>query len=71
VSRRPQDWSPLAGCDPVPGDPDEVERIGNRYVETANALRDQAARLRALSSDRSWDSDAADEWRHQGRVVSV
>jgi hypothetical protein len=70
VSRRPHDWSPLAGSDPVPGDPDETERIGRQYVETANALREQAARLKALASDRSWDSDAGEQWRHQGREVA-
>lgn len=67
---RPTDWSPLAGSDPVPGDPDEVDRIGRRYEDTATALRDQAARLRALARDESWDSDAGNEWRHQGREVA-
>lgn len=70
MSRRPTDWSPLAGSDPVPGDPDEVERIASRYTETARALRDQSARLRALAGDRGWESEAADEWRHQGREVA-
>ncbi|SOE01469.1 WXG100 family type VII secretion target [Blastococcus haudaquaticus] len=70
MSRRPTDWSPLAGSDPVPGDPDEVERVGNRYVNTAEALQQQAARLRALASDRSWESDAGENWRHQGREVA-
>jgi hypothetical protein len=70
MTRRPHDWSPLAGSDPVPGDPDEVERIGNRYADTARALRDQAARLRALARDDGWDSEAAGEWRHQGREVA-
>ncbi|SDF22046.1 hypothetical protein SAMN05660662_1400 [Blastococcus aurantiacus] len=67
---RPTDWSPLAGSDPIPGDPDEVDRIGRRYEDTATALRDQAARLRALARDESWDSDAGNEWRHQGREVA-
>jgi hypothetical protein len=70
VSRRPTDWSPLAGSDPVPGDPDETERIATKYVDTATALRDQAARLKALASDRSWDSEAGEQWRRQGREVA-
>lgn len=70
MTARPTDWTPLAGSDPVPGDPDTVERIGRQYVATADELRQQAARLRALSTDRSWDSDAADEWRHQGHEVA-
>ncbi|MCW2581866.1 MAG: hypothetical protein JWQ53_656 [Klenkia sp.] len=70
MSRRPSDWSPLAGSDLVPGDPDEVERIASRYAATARALRDQSARLRALAGDRGWESNAADEWRHQGREVA-
>lgn len=70
MSRRPHDWSPLTGSDPVPGDPDEVARVGGRYRDTASALEQQAARLRALSSDRSWDSDAGEQWRHQAREVA-
>ena len=70
MSRRPTDWSPLAGSDPVPGDPDETERIATGYADTATALRDQAARLKALASDRSWDSEAGEQWRHQGREVA-
>jgi hypothetical protein len=33
VSRRPTDWSPLAGSDPVPGDPDEVERAAKSLAD--------------------------------------
>ena len=70
MSRRPTDWSPLADTDPVPGDPDEVERIAVRYAETARALREQSAQLRALAGDRGWEGEAAGEWRHQGREVA-
>ena len=70
MSHRPRDWSPLAGSDPVPGDPDGVERIAQRYADTARALRDQANRLRVLSSDGSWEGEAAVDWRHQGREVA-
>lgn len=67
---RPWDWSPLAGADPVPGDPDELSSIARSHRETARTLREQADRLRALSNDASWDSDAADTWRVRGRRVA-
>lgn len=36
VSRRPTDWSPLTGSDPVPGNPDEIERVAKSGKETMN-----------------------------------
>ncbi len=58
MSRRPTDWSPLAGSDPVPGDPDEIERIAKSAADTAEEITRQAANLRRLASSDGWDADA-------------
>lgn len=46
---RPTDWSPLTWSDPVPGDPDQVRASARRYHETAEAIRDAARQLKAIS----------------------
>lgn len=46
---RPSDWSPLAGYDPVPGDPDQVRASARQYRDTAEAIRTAAARLREIT----------------------
>ncbi len=50
MSRRPTDWSPLAGSDPVPGDPDEVERAARSLADMAEEITRQTANLRRLAS---------------------
>lgn len=58
MSRRPADWSPLTGSDPVPGDPDEVERAGKSLKDVADEITRQAGNLRRLSTAEGWDADA-------------
>ena len=58
MSRRPTDWSPLAGSDPVPGDPDEVERAAKSLADMAEEITRQTANLRRLASAEGWDADA-------------
>ncbi|MGH3886006.1 MAG: putative T7SS-secreted protein, partial [Pseudonocardiaceae bacterium] len=58
MSRRPSDWSPLADDDPVPGDPDEIERVAKSLTDMAEEITRQAANLRRLSSAEGWDADA-------------
>ena len=48
---RPPDFEPLAGSDPVPGDPDEIARLGRRYADTAAEIARQAGNLRKLASN--------------------
>jgi hypothetical protein len=48
----------LAGEDPVPGDPDQVERIAKRYSDMAEELTRQAGNLRKLATTEGWDADA-------------
>jgi len=59
---RPVDWSPLAGSDPVPGDPYEVGRMGRHYTDVADAIERAASKLRQLAGgDDGQESDAVDE----------
>lgn len=46
---RPVDWSPLAAADPVPGDPDEVERAGRHYLQVAETVQHVGKRLRGAA----------------------
>ena len=58
MSRRPVDWSPLAGSDPVPGYPDEVERAAKSLADMAEEIIRQTANLRRLTTAEDWDADA-------------
>src|SRR5262249_3180349 len=49
VTPRPPDFEPLAGSDPVPGDPDQVATIARRYRDTAAEIAKQASNLRTLA----------------------
>ena len=55
---RPRDWHPLAPRDPVPGDVDELARLAQRYLDTAEAIADARDSLDRISMHGSWDSDA-------------
>jgi hypothetical protein len=66
---RPQDWSPLASSDPVPGDPAEVAALGYRLRNTANGISEETQFLRSLCTDEYWDSDAGTAFR--ARVEST
>uniref|UniRef100_UPI0032221B10 putative T7SS-secreted protein n=1 Tax=Microbacterium sp. TaxID=51671 RepID=UPI0032221B10 len=49
---RPSDWSAAGfGHDPVPGDPDQVRRGGQSYLEIAGTIRRTATGLRTLELD--------------------
>jgi uncharacterized protein YukE len=49
MTARPPDFEPLAGSDPVPGDPDQIGALARRYGQTAYEIEQQAGSLRALS----------------------
>lgn len=59
MAYRPSDWSPLAGSDPVPGDPDEVTAMARHYRDTADEISDQVARLDRIASVQGWEGEAA------------
>ncbi len=60
MSARPTDWSPLAGSDPTPGDPDAVLALANRYRDTALEIERQARLLKTLSAADGWESEAGE-----------
>ena len=62
---RPADWSPLAGSDPVPGDPYGVAALGQRFQATAQEINGAAQRLRTMCTDTYWDSGAGEAFRQQ------
>ncbi|MCX5005534.1 hypothetical protein OHB05_23395 [Streptomyces sp. NBC_00638] len=51
--------------DPIPGDPEEVARLGRDLRKTAEAIQKQAKEIQALSSVESWKSKAAEEFRDE------
>ncbi|MET8895022.1 putative T7SS-secreted protein [Streptomyces albogriseolus] len=51
--------------DPVPGEPEEVAKLGRELRRTAESIRKQADEIRALSSVGQWKSKAAQEFRSE------
>lgn len=49
--RRPRGWSPLAGSDPVPGEPETISDEARRLRDMATEMRSQISRLRAIGHD--------------------
>lgn len=64
------DWSPLAGSDPVPGDPERVEELGRHYLRVAWAIRDCEAKLRRIVDHPDMQSEAVAAFRDTGREVA-
>jgi hypothetical protein len=60
---RPQDWSPLADTNPVPGDPAEVAALGWRLRNTADGIDQEVLYLRSLCTNEYWDSEAGSAFR--------
>lgn len=53
MTRKPPDFEPLAGSDPVPGEPGAIAALATRYGRTANEIAQQAANLRKLAGGTS------------------
>lgn len=70
MSHRPVDWSPLAGSDPVPGDPDRVEQLGRHYRRVASAISEAATKLRRIADHQDMQSEAVDAFRNTARDVA-
>lgn len=51
---RPTDWAPLAGSDPVPGDPAHVAAEASHLASVAQEIQQQVTRLRAISNDHTY-----------------
>ena len=67
---RPYDWHPLAGSDPIPGDPQQAASLSRTLRDTAEAIRNQVASIRGFATDDFWDSDAGNAFRgHASETV--
>ncbi|CAL9541536.1 hypothetical protein SUDANB15_04223 [Streptomyces sp. enrichment culture] len=63
---RAEEWVVLGEqSDPVPGDPEEVAKLGRELRKTAESIRKQADEIKALASVDQWKSKTADEFRKE------
>ncbi|MER8224066.1 putative T7SS-secreted protein [Streptomyces sp. NPDC094143] len=61
---RSEEWAVIGeAADPIPGDPDEVAKLGRQLRKTAEAIKKQADEIKALSSVDEWKSKTAEEFR--------
>jgi len=60
----------LAGSDPVPGDPDEVERAAKSLADMAEEITRQTANLTKLATAEGWDADAGRTFADSARDLS-
>ncbi|MGH3773335.1 MAG: DUF6531 domain-containing protein [Pseudonocardiaceae bacterium] len=70
MSRRPTDWAPLTDSDPVPGDPDTIERAAKSLADVAEEIKNQAHNLRTLSTAEGWDADAGRTFADSARDLA-
>ncbi|MFF3488119.1 putative T7SS-secreted protein [Streptomyces sp. NPDC002701] len=63
---RADEWPTIGeASDPIPGDPEEVAKLGRDLRKTAESIRKQADEIKALSGVEAWKSKAADEFRKE------
>lgn len=63
---RADEWSVVGeSADPIPGDAEEVAKLGRDLRRTAESIRKQANEIKALSSVEAWKSKAAEEFRKE------
>lgn len=69
---RPVDWSALdLPSDPVPGDPELVQRGGRHYIEVAGAIHEAAVKLRRIADGQAhMVSEAVEAIRDTARAVA-
>ncbi|RBY96221.1 hypothetical protein DQ237_10165 [Blastococcus sp. TF02-8] len=71
MSARSGDWSLLGhDRDPVPGSPEEVERLANGYASTARDIERLAGQLRRLSNLEGWTGEAAEVFAEAAEDLS-
>ncbi|MGY4644617.1 putative T7SS-secreted protein [Cellulomonas sp. URHB0016] len=69
---RPLSWYPLAGFDPVPGDPEEVRQASRAYTTVAEAIEGAATGLESVTgSDQLSESQALDAVHTQAKAVAA
>ncbi|KIX79733.1 hypothetical protein SF12_02880 [Streptomyces sp. MBRL 601] len=54
----------------MPGDPEDVARLGRELRRTAEAIEKQAGEIKALASVEAWKSKTAEEYRDQAKGAS-
>ncbi|MEU7488142.1 putative T7SS-secreted protein [Streptomyces sp. NPDC042319] len=65
------EWEVLGeDSDPIPGDPEEVARLGKHLRRTADQIKRQAEEIKALADVDSWKGKAADKYRDQAGDTS-
>ncbi|MFJ6729854.1 hypothetical protein ACIQPQ_33640 [Streptomyces sp. NPDC091281] len=67
MSGRPRDWHPVADSDPVPGDPDQVAKLGRTLRKTADELERQIRNLKAVAEVDAWDNKSGKEFRSRAK----
>lgn len=67
---RPADWTPLADSDPIPGDPVAINRLAQRYADTAEAIKLAADKLRSLAAAEGYVGKHADALREKADKVA-
>ncbi|MFH8659528.1 putative T7SS-secreted protein [Streptomyces afghaniensis] len=61
---RAEEWAVIGeASDPIPGDPEEVAKLGRELRKTAEAIKKQADEIKALASVDEWKSKTAEEFR--------
>ncbi|MDM8085059.1 hypothetical protein QUV83_09815 [Cellulomonas cellasea] len=70
MSARPYSWFPLATADPVPGDPDAVERDAAQYRAVATNITEAAKKLDDIADSPDMLSDAVAAVRTRARDVA-
>lgn len=63
-------WQPLAGSDPLPGDPAAVDAYAASLTRTADVIAQQVGMLRRLADPGNWVADTADAFREQARDLA-
>lgn len=66
------DWSPLAGSDPIPGDPPAVGGLVERLDATTEVIREQTARMQGIDAQSFWEGEAAEQFaNHQKELPGL
>ncbi|MFF8934856.1 putative T7SS-secreted protein [Streptomyces paradoxus] len=61
---RAEEWAVIGeASDPIPGDPEEVAKLGRELRKTAEAIKKQAGEIKSLASVDEWKSKTAEEFR--------
>jgi hypothetical protein len=61
---RAEEWGVIGEpTDPIPGDPEEVAKLGRNLRKTAETIKKQANEIKALASVDEWKSKTAEEFR--------